>query len=130
MSFKAIVVTPEAQLLDETVTSVILPAHDGSMGILTDRAPLLVSLGAGPLELTKAGGSQVRYFVDGGVAQMLDNKLTILTDGAIPTQELNREKANAALADAEKLPDATEAEYKKKQKKLEIARAMLRELEM
>ena len=40
MSFQCTVVTPEQQILDETVTQVILPAHDGQMGILTGRAPL------------------------------------------------------------------------------------------
>ena len=51
MSFQCTVVTPEQQVLDETVTQAILPAHDGQIGILTDRAPLLVKLGVGPLRL-------------------------------------------------------------------------------
>jgi len=41
MSFHCVVVTPEQQAADETVSQVILPAHDGEIGILTDRAPCL-----------------------------------------------------------------------------------------
>ena len=44
MAFKCVVVTPEQQMFDETITQAIVPAHDGKVGILTDRAPLLVKL--------------------------------------------------------------------------------------
>lgn len=39
MAFKCVVVTPEQQLLDESLTQAIIPAYDGLLGILTDRAP-------------------------------------------------------------------------------------------
>ena len=38
MPFHVVIVTPEHQVLDETVSQAILPAHDGEIGILTDRA--------------------------------------------------------------------------------------------
>lgn len=79
MSFQCVVVTPEEQALDETVTQAILPAHDGLIGILTDRAPLLVKLGQGQLRLDLPGGATRQLRIDGGVAQMKDNRLTILT---------------------------------------------------
>ena len=39
MAFKCIIVTPEQQALDESATQAIVPAWDGQVGILTDRAP-------------------------------------------------------------------------------------------
>ena len=39
MSFQCVIVTPEQQLLDETVSQAIVPAEDGLIGILTGRAP-------------------------------------------------------------------------------------------
>ena len=82
MSFQCTVVTPEQQAFDAPVTQAILPAHDGLMGILTHRAPLLVKLGKGELRLDLPGGGSTRFKLDGGIAQMLDNKLTILTEKA------------------------------------------------
>ena len=82
MSFQCTVVTPERLLLDEPVTQAIVPAHDGLVGILTGRAPLLVKLGAGRLRLDMPSGSQQFFQVGGGVAQMKDNRLTILTTQA------------------------------------------------
>jgi F-type H+-transporting ATPase subunit epsilon len=100
MSFQCTVVTPEQQVLDETVTQAILPAHDGQIGILTNRAPLLVKLGAGPLRVDVAGGQSRTYFIDGGIAQMKGNKLTVLTDEAMPASEIDTETARAEYAEA------------------------------
>jgi F-type H+-transporting ATPase subunit epsilon len=101
MAFQCVIVTPEQQALDESATQAIIPAHDGLIGILTDRAPLLVKLGLGPLRLDLAAGQQRLFLVDGGVAQMKDNRLTVLTDNAIPVEEINAETARAEYAEAE-----------------------------
>ena len=99
MSFQCTIVTPEQQTLDEKVDQAILPAHDGLVGILTDRSPLLVKLGVGPLRVDTATGQ--RYFlVDGGVAQMKDNKLTVLTTSATPAEEIDAATARAEYAEA------------------------------
>ena len=40
--------------MDESITQAILPGEDGFVGVLTDRAPLLMKLGAGPLRIDRA----------------------------------------------------------------------------
>ena len=100
MAFQCTIVTPEAQALDESVSQAILPAHDGLIGILTDRAPLLVKLGVGPLRVDLAGGQKKFFLVDGGVAQMKDNKLTVLTTVAKASTELDAQTARAEYAEA------------------------------
>ena len=100
MAFHCVLVTPEEQLLDEPVVQAIVPAHDGLVGILTDRAPLLVKLGTGPLRIDLAGGQRRYFFVDGGVAQMKDNHLTILSTEAVPASEVDAEAARAEYNEA------------------------------
>jgi len=80
MAFHCTVVTPEQQIADEECAQVVFPAYDGQIGILTNRAPLLAKLGKGELRLQPAaGGTERRFQISGGVAQMKDNRLTILT---------------------------------------------------
>jgi F-type H+-transporting ATPase subunit epsilon len=100
MSFQAVIVTPEQQLLDETATQAIVPAHDGLVGILTGRAPLLVKLGLGALRIDMPGGKSREFLVDGGVAQMKDNRLTVVTNAAWAPDELDPETARAEYAEA------------------------------
>jgi F-type H+-transporting ATPase subunit epsilon len=82
MSFQCTVVTPEQQAFDALVMQAIVPAHDGLIGILTDRAPLLVKLGTGPLRLDLPNGQKRTFLINSGVAQMKDNRLTILAKEA------------------------------------------------
>ena len=82
MAFRCVIVTPEQQTMDESVTQAILPAHDGQIGILTDRAPLLIKLGNGPLRVDLPDGQSRTYQIKGGIAQMKSNNLTVLTDEA------------------------------------------------
>ena len=101
MSFQCTIVTPEQQALDATVEQAILPAHDGLIGILTDRSPLMVKLGTGPLRVDMSGGQQKFFLVDGGVAQMKDNNLTVLTTVATAASDIKAETARAEYAEAE-----------------------------
>jgi F-type H+-transporting ATPase subunit epsilon len=100
MSFQCTLVTPEQQLIDEPVTQAIIPAYDGQLGVLTDRAPLLAKIGIGPLRLDMPGGAKRYFLIEGGVAQMKDNKLIILTQVATPAEQLDAESARAEMAAA------------------------------
>lgn len=127
--FRCVIVTPEEQSFDQDVKQVIIPAHDGEMGILTDRAPILVKLGLGALTIDTAEGKRKSFFVDGGVAQMKENVLTIATTEATPVEELDARQAEAELADAtaarvsEKLPaDLRERSIRRAKTKMALAR--------
>ena len=125
MSFQVVIVTPEHQVLDETFESVVLPAHDGQIGLLTDRAPLLVKLGQGPLELTaRAGQPPRRFYVEGGIAQMKDNRLTIVTNEAVPAATIDAEAARAELAEATAQRVVDDASFEDRQRRMQRARAM------
>jgi F-type H+-transporting ATPase subunit epsilon len=113
MAFQCVVVTPEQQVLSDSAQSAVITAHDGELGILTNRAPLLVKLGVGPMRVTTAKGQAPRVFlVEGGIAQMQDNRLTVLTTRAIPAEQINAEAAQTELTEALARPagDARAAE--------------------
>ena len=57
------VISPEAVLFEGTTDSVVAPAYDGQVGILTGHAPMVTLLGKGELRL---GGAGQRFNVDGG----------------------------------------------------------------
>src|SRR5947209_12739078 len=100
MAFQCVIVTPEQQVLDESVSQAIVPAEDGLMGILTDRAPLLAKIGLGPLQIDSADGQRRTYLIEGGVAQMKDNRLTIVTNAAWAPDELDAAAARAEYDEA------------------------------
>jgi F-type H+-transporting ATPase subunit epsilon len=74
------VISPEAVLFEGETESVVAPAHDGEVGILTGHAPLMALLGAGELRLGGGGGR--RFTVSGGFMQVLDNQVRVVTEKA------------------------------------------------
>ncbi len=123
MSFQCTIVTPEQQALDATVEQAVIPAHDGLIGILTDRAPLLVKLGVGPLRVDLAQGQERYFLVDGGVAQMKDNKLTVLTTLATPAGDIKADTAKAEYAEAEARKPTDPKSLADRQRQMDRARA-------
>ena len=87
-TFHFTLVTPERPVLDLEATFVAFPAFDGEIGVLAHRAPMLVKLGAGELRVEGPEGKH-RYFVDGGFGQMVENRLTLLTEQAQPVADLD-----------------------------------------
>jgi F-type H+-transporting ATPase subunit epsilon len=77
---KVSVISPEAVLFEGETDSVVAPAYDGEVGILTGHAPLMALLGDGHLRL--GSGSGPRFKVSGGFMQVFDNDVRIVTEKA------------------------------------------------
>jgi F-type H+-transporting ATPase subunit epsilon len=124
-TFHVSVITPERAVLEADATFVAFPAHDGEVGILPGRAPLLFKLGIGVLRV-ESGGGEESLFVDGGFAQMVEDRLTILTEQAKRPAEIDRAAAEKALAAAHELPSESDSEFAARQRAMERARVQLR----
>ncbi len=120
-TFHLSVVTPEKQVLDGEVKFVALPAHDGEIGVLRNRAPLLVRLAPGVLRADTDGGPRVLY-IDGGFAEMANNRLTVLTESARRPEELEAEAVQQELDAASALPIPDDAAFENRQRALRRAR--------
>jgi F-type H+-transporting ATPase subunit epsilon len=124
-TFHCTVITPERPVLEREATFVAFPAFDGEMGVLPHRAPILAKLGAGELRVESPEGN-ADFFINGGFAQMVDDKLTLLTEEAKPKAELDRAKAAQELAAALAMPAHDEAQIQTREKAVTRARALAR----
>lgn len=105
------VVTPERELVRESVAEVQLPALSGYLGILPGHTPLLTELGIGPLSYKK--GADTGYIaVIGGFAEVLPERVTVLAEAAEASEEIDAARARADLAEAEKRLAAGSADPK------------------
>jgi len=121
-TFHCSVITPERAVLESDATFVAFPAHDGEVGILPGRAPLLYRMGSGELRVQSPQGDQV-FFVDSGFAQMLENRLTLLTQVAKKIEEIDPKAVEKQLEEAHRMPMKTDAEFKARQRVLRSAQA-------
>lgn len=119
------VITPEQQVYEGDVESVVIPAHDGEIGILDKRAPLLCRLGAGEMRV-RIGTTQQSWFINAGFAQVVENRVIVLTQQAIPREKLDRTQAAAALTAAQALKVTDDISARRKQQAETAARAQIR----
>ncbi len=102
MPIKIDIVALDRKLVEDVVDMVTLPGIEGQMGILHGHAPLLSLLDFGEIILHK--GSERQYVaVHGGVVEVRPDKVTILADSAERYDEIDAERATAALERAQQL---------------------------
>jgi len=81
MSLKVSVISPEASLYEGEAKSVIVPAFDGEMGILTGHAPLMTLLGKGELRIE--GSTPKKFAIEGGFLQIINNNVRVVTEKGV-----------------------------------------------
>jgi F-type H+-transporting ATPase subunit epsilon len=102
-AIQLVIVTPERQLLSERVVEVTLPGADGELGALPGHAPLITELGIGELRYRPVGGAMSDPIaVIRGFAEVLQDRITVLAETAERADEIDIERAKAALERAEK----------------------------
>lgn len=94
------IVTAERVVYSEAVNVLVAPGSDGELGILPGHAPLLTTLAPGEIKVTKDGDESFMA-VSGGFLEVLGNKVTILANTAEYADEIDEDRAEAALQRAQ-----------------------------
>ena len=99
--FKTEIVNPEKSfLVKEDVTEVIIPAFEGEMGILKDHISIISFLKPGIIKLLSKSGNE-SYYVEDGILEFKNNNLSILTSSIFNLKEIDKDKLQNLLKDAE-----------------------------
>jgi F-type H+-transporting ATPase subunit epsilon len=93
-------VTPYKRVLSEMVDEVTAPGAIGEFGVLPDHTSLLTTLKVGVLSYKK-GGETFQVAVNWGYVEVEDNVMTVLVETAEPADQIDLERAKAALSRAE-----------------------------
>ena len=100
--FKVEIVNPEKSFLSkEDVTEVVIPAFEGEMGILKDHISLISFLKPGIITVYSKS-EEDKYFVEDGIVEFKDNNLSILTSSIYNMSDLDKNKIDQIVKDAEK----------------------------
>src|SRR5262245_66107105 len=100
-AIQLVIVTPERQVLKETVSEVTLPGADGYLGVLPGHAPLITELGIGELSYRTTGGQSGLLAVIRGFAEVLPDRVSVLAETAELAAEIDLDRAQAALKRAQ-----------------------------
>ncbi len=101
--FKLEILTPNGEIFNGEAVSVVLPGKEGEFGVLAGHASLTTLLEAGVVDVEKEDKSVESIVIDWGVAQVSEEKVVILVEGAAPIRGANEAEISKALEDAKKL---------------------------
>ncbi len=96
------VVTPQKAIVSEEVEIVVAPGSEGEFGALKGHTTFLTSLKVGTLRYKDAKGKERLLFINGGFAEVLPDKVTILAESAEYRQDIDVERATKAKERAQK----------------------------
>ncbi|MDP6422076.1 MAG: F0F1 ATP synthase subunit epsilon [SAR202 cluster bacterium] len=99
------IVTAERVVYSEQIDILVAPGVDGELGILPSHAPLLTMLKPGEIRVVK-DGDETFMSVSGGFLEVIGEKITILADTAEHADEIDAERAEAALNRAQERVEA------------------------
>ncbi len=77
------ILTPEKKIYSGDVYGVQLPGIDGLFEVLNKHAPLVSALQKGNLKILKDKSSSSSYSIESGFVEIIDNKATVLVEGAV-----------------------------------------------
>ena len=100
MALKLEIVTPEARIYSETVDMVTLPGIEGEMGIFPNHVALMTQVVAGEV-VVKRGSQSQHLAVGDGFVEITGDRVAILTDMAMKSDDIDETKAEEARKRAE-----------------------------
>jgi F-type H+-transporting ATPase subunit epsilon len=124
-------VSPERLLFSANVGEIVIPGVEGDFAVLPGHSNLISTVRAGVIQILENGAAvSDRIFVEGGFAEVNATGCTVLAERAQRVDEIDRNRAEQALADArEDVADAkNDAERDAAMAALAIAEARMHAL--
>jgi F-type H+-transporting ATPase subunit epsilon len=99
-TLKLEIVTPDGKAYSEDVEMVTLTGVEGEMGILPQHVRLMTQMVPGEVVVRRAGRDQF-LAVGGGLVEVTETRVSILTDMAVAADKIDEAKAEEARLRAE-----------------------------
>ena len=81
--FELSVISAESKVFEGEVENVLVPGMVVDFLVLPNHAPCISSIRPGFLEFSDGSSSKHRYFVSGGIIEVINNTVSLLVDKAV-----------------------------------------------
>ena len=125
--FKIDIVNPEKSFLSkDDIIEAVVPAYEGEMGILKDHISIISFLKPGIIKIKSKSGED-SYYVEDGIIEFKNNNLTILTSSIFDLKDMEKNKIQELLKNAEEETNKTEISDQTKyltEQKIDVLRSI------
>ena len=97
--FELNVISAESKVFQGEVENVLVPGMSGDFLVLPNHAPCISSIRPGFLEFAEDTSKKHRYFVSGGIIEVMNNMVSVLVDSAIDGDNVIKEDISAIISE-------------------------------
>ncbi len=97
--FDLTIISAESKVFDGEVENVLVPGMIGDFLVLSNHAPCISSIRPGFLEFSEGTSQKKRYFVSGGIIEVINNVVSVLVDYAIAEDKVVKEDITTLITE-------------------------------
>ena len=89
--FELSIISAESKVFEGKVENILVPGMVGDFLVLSNHAPCISSIRPGFLEFSEGTSDKQRYFVSGGIIEVINNNVSVLVDSAVASDKIAKE---------------------------------------
>ena len=99
--FELSIISAESKVFEGKVENILVPGMVGDFLVLTNHAPCVSSIRPGFLEFSEGTSDKQRYFVSGGIIEVINNMVSVLVDSAISGEKIVKEDITNLISEVD-----------------------------
>lgn len=118
------IITPDGIIYSDQVDEIVIPTDKGEIAVLPNHVPLYSRLGEGEARIIK-GGKEKYLAILGGILEVGKNKVSVLSDYAVPAENIVVARAQEAKKRAELAQNEKQSETDFQISNMELRKSIL-----
>jgi F-type H+-transporting ATPase subunit epsilon len=99
--FDLTIISAESKVFEGKVENILVPGMVGDFLVLSNHAPCISSIRPGFLEFSEGTSDKQRYFVSGGIIEVIDNNVSVLVDSAVASDKIAKEDITNLISEVD-----------------------------
>ena len=99
--FDLSIISAESKVFEGKVENILVPGMVGDFLVLSNHAPCISSIRPGFLEFSEGTSDKQRYFVSGGIIEVINNMVSVLVDSAVSGDKIVKEDITNLISEVD-----------------------------
>ena len=106
--FDLTIISAESKVFEGKVENILVPGMVGDFLVLANHAPCISSIRPGFMEFSEETSDKQRYFVSGGIVEVINNMVSVLVDSAVSGEKILKEDITNLISEVNDRLSATD----------------------
>ena len=99
--FDLTIISAESKVFEGKVENILVPGMVGDFLVLANHAPCISSIRPGFIEFAEETSDKQRYFVSGGIVEVINNMVSVLVDSAVSGEKILKEDITDLISEVD-----------------------------